>query len=216
MPRFTTREMVKDLLGIARADAYNDANLNLLIQMNSEDVERRCRRSFAKEARTEYFTSYEQAVHDPSPQYLWLNGPVDTGESFSLQYATYGRHDTNARVLTQDTDYLLDAAQGLVTILGNKINPDIQMILSRQLAAYEFDPQGFKVTYTGGYETTTPPDPYNNPDPLDDYGVTQVPDALKMLVAQKVARDFQEKTITEWKVGEISALKQWSKRSVFE
>lgn len=211
--KLTERALVKDLLEIARADTLQDTILNNMIEQASEEAESACRRSFTKAARVEYYRSYEQMVYDLEAQYIWLDGPVDTDEVFSIVYDPTNEHAT-AGLTLELTDYVLDAAKGLVTVKG-------ATGLSRNLAisvisgaVFLYSPTGFQVTYTGGYEMTVKPDGEDD-DPLDDYGVTQVPNGLKMIIAQKVARDFTaKKMLMPWTDDEMASLKPFKKKDI--
>lgn len=214
MTKLTERDLVKELLGIARADTINDLLINRLIEVNSEEAERICRRKFAKATRTSYHQSYEQAFGDPTHQYVWLDGPVDLGQPFLITYASLSRHETDGRTL-QPTEYRLEAETGLVTVMGGRLGTDQAIVQLNRGILYEADPAGFKVTYTGGYVTTAKPGVWTD-DPLDDFDVTQVPSALKMIVASKVARDMGAKGFQTWSEDEKRALKPWTKKDVFE
>lgn len=53
-------------------------------------------------------------------------------------------------------------------------------------------------------------------DPLDDYGVVQVPDDLKMIVARKVAADWKDnKMLKAWTEDEKSLLKEYTRKLTY-
>ncbi len=68
MTKLTERALVKDILGIARADLMYDSILNGMIEAASNEAQEWCRRKFAYGIRTELHQSYEQASSDPTPQ----------------------------------------------------------------------------------------------------------------------------------------------------
>lgn len=211
--KLVERAVVKDLLEIARADSLQDQTLNNMIEQASEEAEDHCRRKFTKAARVEYFRSYDQDLLEPDPQWIWLDGPVDLTQPFSIVYDPTNNHDQSGLTLDAN-DYILDANLGLITIKG-------ATGLSRNLAlvafghnVFAYSATGFQVTYTGGYPVTEKPEA-EPVDPMDDYGVVQVPRGLKMIIATKVARDFTEKKmLLPWKDEEKSALKPFEKKDL--
>jgi len=180
---------VKDLLGIARADCLNDHLLSAMIEQTSAEVERYTRRKFDEIQREEFFVSHDMDGVDPVPQYLHLNAPVDEQLFFEIVWAMYDRHDTDGIILVPD-DFRLTAETGLVTIRSSSAITSQILPLGR-LPWYQYSPNGFRVTYTGGFPVTIAPtgDPA---DPLDDFGVTLVPDGLQQVVAMKIKQDFTE------------------------
>lgn len=208
MTKLTERAKVKQILKIALSDTLEDDLINDLIEHHSAEVERITRRSFAKAMRTEYYQSYDQLPGDPEAQNIWLNGPVDLALPFTIVFAQALKHDTVGLQLSA-TDYLLNAAEGHLRI-GNTFDP---VVWGYGQPAYAYDPQGFKITYTGGYAVTTEPDSHTD-DPLDDFGVVQVPAGLKMAVAGKVARDFATRVPSVWTDEERASLRSWTKKDM--
>lgn len=213
--KLTERAKVKDLLGIARSDSLQNDLLDGLIEQNSEQVEELCRRSFTKAARTEYYQSYDQDAYDPCPQYLWLDGPIDKTQLLEIKWAPYDQHDEVGIALT-GTDYQLDEGRALI-IVRAATGPIAGMPIARGLVlpVFTFAPRGFQVRYTGGYPVSEKPD--NEPiDPMDDYGVTQVPNSLKAVVAFKCATDWKEgnKMALPWVPEQVAQLKPWKKKDV--
>lgn len=215
--KLTERSRVKDLLGVARADSLYDLVLSGLIELSSDEAQRFCRRKFSRAARVEYYRSYDQAAADPTPQYIWLDGPVDTNETFGISWALGMQHSTNGQVLTAD-QYTLDAEEGLVTVKGNWGLANPLVIYPYHWGSYGYDPTGFRVTYTGGY-TTTENENTGSPDPMDDYGVTLVPEGLRQIVAQKIAEDWRgtegmPKISVPWTEEQKVRLKPWAKKDI--
>jgi len=191
MTKLVERALVKDLLQIARADTFEDARIDSMIELLTEDVEHYCRRKFTKADRVEYYRSYDQMFNDPDPQYVWLDGPVDTGSPFGIVWSPNMRHAT-AGVTLQPEDYTLDAEQGLLMISGASGLAQSLIPIGFGGRLYGYAAQGFQVAYTGGYAVTINPgiDPA---DPMDDFGVTQVPSGLKYVLASKISEDFQDR-----------------------
>jgi len=213
MIKLIERALVKDFAGIARADTFNDNLINVMIQQASAEVERITRRSYVKAARVEYHTSYEQGPADPEPQIICLNAwPVDLAETFTLKYsADDHREGTSVTLNSTEGDYQLDNETGMIRVRASRILPTIVPLLVGNIFSYA--PRGFQVTYTGGYVAEEPPDPYNDPDPMDDYGVAAVPDGLKMVLAAKIASNWKEfKMLKPFSEEERYQLKPWAKK----
>jgi len=209
--KLTERARVKDLLGIGRADTFHDSDLKAIIEQTSEEVERLARRSFSLAARVEFFKSYDNDGVDPVPQYLWLNPPVDDQAFFEIVWAMYGRHDTDS-VLVDPEDYRVDFETGQVTIHGSS-NITTQILPLGRKPWYQFSPDGFRVTYTGGYPVTVAPS--GPEDPIDDFDVTQVPIGLQYVVARKIKQDFTECGMCQpWTAEQREWLKPWTKKDI--
>jgi len=180
---------VKDLLGIARADNLNNHLFDAMILQVSEEVERMSRRKFAELQYIEFFRSYDMDGVDPVPMYLHLNAPVDDQAFFEIVWALYDRHDDDGVTLEAE-DFRLDPETGLVTVRSSSSITAQILPLGRQ-PWFQFSPNGFRVTYTGGFPVTIKPsgDP---DDPLDDFGIVLVPDGLQQVVAMKIKQDFTE------------------------
>lgn len=206
------RALVKDILQIPRADTVADYLLSALIEQASDEAEDYCRRKFLKKERVETFRSYEQAGWDPEPQYIWLDGPVDMSQPFIVSWQDTANYSRNGNDISAGK-YDLDPEKALLKIRG-----DTSELLSRlpipRGSYFGNSPAGFVVRYTGGYPITVA-SPNSTPDPLDDYGVVQVPKGLKMAIAQKVARDFQtSRTLLPWTDEEHTRLKAWKKKDI--
>lgn len=214
MVKLVERALVKDLIRMPRADTMHDEILNDMIEQCSAEVERLTRRLFEKKERTEYYTSYEQTASDPDPQFVLLNAfPVDREETFRMWWSAYDHRDNLSIEMTEvEENFILDAEKGMITVrsAGSMIAnlPIIGNI------AFTYAPRGFKVQYTGGYAKTVKPDGEED-DPMDDYGVVQVPQSLKVLVAQKVAKDFRDtRVLMPFSDEERKALKPWNKKDM--
>lgn len=179
---------MKDLLGIARADAFHDREISAMIEQTSVEVERLTRRSFTLAARVEFFRSYDNDGIDPWPQYLHLDFPVDDQAFFEIVWALYGRHDTDF-IIVDTEDFRVDFETGIVTIHGSS-NITTQILPLGRKPWWQFSPDGFRVTYTGGFPVTVAPS--GPEDPIDDFDVIQVPDSLEYVVARKIKQDFNE------------------------
>lgn len=212
--RLTERAKVKDLLGIARADTLQDELLSSMIEQASAEAEQICRRKFTKSARVEYYQSYDQLAYDPTPQYIWLDGPIDTAETFSIVWAQYNRHADVGVALTAQ-DYQLDQDKALVLVGSTTgVLSNLPLPAGYALPSIGASPTGFQVTYTGGYPLNSKP--IGEPaDPLDDYGVTQVPESLKSIIARKVAEDWkQAKSFIPWDDTQRQMLVPWKKKDI--
>lgn len=214
MVKLVERALVKDLLKMARADSLHDEILNNMIEQCSAEVERLTRREFEKKERTEYHTSYEQTASDPDPQFVLLNAyPVDREQNFQMWWSAYDHRENLAIEMTeQEENFILDPVKGMITVrsAGSMIAnlPIIGNI------AFSYAPRGFKILYTGGYPVNVKPEEEDE-DPMDDYGVVQVPYGLKILVAQKVAKDFRDtRVLLPFTDEERKGLKPWNKKDM--
>jgi hypothetical protein len=218
MSKLLERALVKDLLGIARADSFYDYLLDSMVQQASEEVGTYCRRVFERSARVEFFKSYDQMPGDTDSQYVWLDGPVDLAEQLELRWSDQMDHDTNGIVLERDRDYRVDTRRDVLIITGYYGN--ISSVSSRLMAYIRDHSQGFKVRYTGGYAVSEEPGGHTA-DPTDDFGVTAVPPGLKMAIAQKIAKDWRAARtlpvpnptpkLTPWTDEDLSTLRPWKK-----
>lgn len=212
MTKLTDRSLVKDMIGLGRADTLYDNILNGMIQQASDEAAEFCRRDFAKKARVEYFQSYEQLATDPTPQYIWLDGPVDTEQPLVIVYAMYGDHANGSEVTPEN--YILDAEQGLIKVRGGAGSLLYQLPIASRGMLYGQDPTGFQVTYTGGYAVSTPPNNHT-PDPLDDFDVAAVPAGLKSILALKISEDFKDrKVLLPWTKEQKGSLKPYQKKDM--
>lgn len=207
MTKLVSRASIKNLLNIPLADLLEDPTLDKLINHHSDLVAKLCRRDFAEKARIEFYQSYDQPSYDPDYQYIWLNGPVDVGETFAISWARGMKHSTEGIDLTTD-HYYLDTEKDLVLIKPN--------------TTYEYcwDPKGFRITYTGGYPVTFEPGGHTD-DPTDDWDVIQCPTDLAQLVSDKVLKDYRlikdSKMVlvpSTWTPEERQALLPWNKKDV--
>jgi hypothetical protein len=190
--KLTERALVKDLLQIPRADSRQDTILDSLIQTVSAECERICRRNFSHQPFiVEYFTSYDQSFSDPEPQLLIVGSfPIDGSFEPQVQWSPYDhREDLFIKLEHSTGDYSYDLESGLISIRYMGVAATNLPIVGGTLFTYH--PRGFQVSYAGGYPTNDAPSPDDNPDPLDDYGITQVPTGLKLTVAKKVAADYR-------------------------
>lgn len=85
-------------------------------------------------------------------------------------------------------DFAVDPRRGCITVrrASGLMNGVLPLYLGKLVFAYA--PKGFRVTYSGGYPVTQEPtDADYEFDPLDEFGVTQVPIGLKTIIARHVA-----------------------------
>ena len=211
--KLVERYKVKDALGIARADTINDDLIAGMIEQASDEAEQHCRRKFSKAVRTEYKRSYEQNWNEPDPQYLWLEGPIDSTLDITLVWAPYMMHaTTQALTLVKDTDFFVDYGQSLLRVILASLNFQTVLPMSYLRGAIMAADNGFKVSYTGGYEVSAAPEG-NIDDPLDDFGVVAVPIGLKSILTRKIAADYTAKKMLQaWTDAELSSLKPHEKK----
>lgn len=211
--KLTERKYVKDFLGLNRADTLLNDVFDGLIELTSGEVESITGREFDLKERTEYYRSYNQDVMDPCPQFIKLQSyPLDTDERLILTYSSNESWDSTGQVLVVGTDYqIADATKGVLTVLGaSGISLELQM-LGRGGYIFRAAPRGFRITYSGGYSVSTLSSP-NTSDPLDEYGVAQVPLSLKMIVAKKVASDYKaNKGLSPWTPEEAALLNMFKR-----
>lgn len=214
MVKLTDRSRVKDYAKIARADTLHDSLINDMIEQASEEVERLTRREFEKKVRTEYHTSYEQSAFEPEPQIILANAwPIDTGEELLLSWSAYDHREGTATDLTEaNEDFTVDAEKGFIWVKSNGGLINNLPLLGNMIFSYA--PRGFKLTYTGGYEVTVEPDSHTA-DPMDDFGVASVPEGLKNIIAQKVARDLTDmRFLRPFENDDRKLLKPWTKKDM--
>jgi hypothetical protein len=189
--KLTERALVKDILQIPRADQRQDPLLDSLIEAASAETERICNRKFAyRENIVETWPSFDQSFADPEPQFHIVDSfPMSTSVP-QIQWSPYDQRPNLVVYLSYDTgDFAFNPETGLISIRYMGVAATNLPFVGGIMFTYH--PRGFQITYSGGYPTTAPPSPNDNPDPLDDYGVTDVPVALKLIVAQKAAEDFR-------------------------
>lgn len=156
--KLVSRATVKDLASIARADRQLDRVLDNMIHQVSEEVETMTYRSFLKQVRTEYHTSYDQFLDDPDPQFIFLAAyPVDINVSFSIVWAVQMRHAEVGVTLVAGTDYVLEGETGLVRVTGASSLPFQLPVYASGIPRLAYSSTGFKVDYTGGYAYQTVP-----------------------------------------------------------
>jgi hypothetical protein len=206
--RLSERSRVKDLLQMARADTLYDRQLNGMIEQASEEVETITRRTFDYRVRVEYHRSYEQSPIDPDPQYIHLEAmPIDLTETLELAPG----NPALSWAQTPTPNYTVYADKGVIAVT-NPGRIGFGALPYPYAGGIGYDPRGFKVTYTGGYPTLDKP-PLEEDDPLDDYGFVQVPEALRSVIARKVADDWKNaKQLLPWSDDQRSLLKTWTRR----
>jgi hypothetical protein len=192
MLKLVERDLVKDLLRLPRADTMQDRILSGLIGTVSQDVERLTRRAFEKKQRVEYRQSYDQAINDPEPQWVLVDAyPIDTVQPITVEYSPSEWRPAGSIITLDATkaDFTVEAETGKITVrnastyIYNGFYPQGGWLFS-------YAPRGFRVTYTGGYAISAAPDGHTA-DPLDDFGVIQVDDSLKLVVANAVAAKYR-------------------------
>jgi hypothetical protein len=208
---FSELSRIKDALRMARADTLHNANLKFLLDYNSTMVEQLTGRPFEKVERTEYHKSYDQGITEPDPLYIFPKSvPVDSAQTLTLIYAQGGLYDTAGVTLVINTDFTLGENNEYLAVRAatGLVNTSIAATVAPVFAYAE---RGFRLLYTGGYVKSAAP----GSDPLDEGNVVAVPDALKMIVAAKVARDFEAGGPKEWTEGEKASLIPWTRQSGF-
>jgi hypothetical protein len=213
LTKLTERALVKDLIGIARADLIYDTILNGMIDTASDRAEEWCRRKFAYGLREEFHQSYEQSLSDPNPQYVWLDGPIDPAVQLIINWS-WNEWQDFAQELSRES-YTVDLEQGLIVLTLKLASPGYSYSPFPYSRQFVTSPTGFKVKYAGGYPVSAPPTTGYTFDPSDDYGVVQVPDGLKLAVAQKVAADFtNNRIVTPWSDDQLQLLRPYKKKDM--
>jgi hypothetical protein len=190
--KLTDRALCKDLLQMPRADLRQDLILDGLIQSASEDAERITRRKFGYQANiVEYHPSYDQGFNDPEPVFFIVDSfPLDPLVAPIVKWSNADhRADLQTTLDPANGDFTYDPEKGLFSIRYMGAATMTQPIIGG--FQFSYAPRGFQVTYAGGYPVTEPPSSNDSPDPLDEYGVAQVPTGLKLIVAKKVAADYR-------------------------
>jgi hypothetical protein len=188
-----------------------------MITFHSQQVELYTRRHFAYATQiVEFFQSYEQDYFEPSPQYLWASTyPIDITSPPSIVWSLFDDHDTAGITLNQG-DFFYNADASCVMVRrATGITQSLLIGSGLRTPIFAYAPRGFRMIYAAGYPISTPPSSGYVPDPLDDYGVVQVPDDLKELVATKVAEDYKnDKKVTRWSKEEIAMLQPYKKKDM--
>lgn len=115
------------------------------------------------------------------PEVVWAPNEFHDTMGVTLTPGVYGDH-------TRMPDYAIDEKRGCITVrrASGLMNGVLPLYLGKLIFAYA--PKGFRITYTGGYPVTQEPTDANYVfDPLDEFGITQVPRGLKTIVARHVA-----------------------------
>lgn len=203
--RVTPLFRVKDLVGMAYADAENNMMLKALVVQASELAQNFCMRRFEYAAKEAMFDSEEIYVNDTDPQIIVLDSPIDKTQPFTLSWSK-DYHQTKSTVLTEGKDFILDSSTGVLRIRWTSESTSVGGTFiggygafasgSTWIPAY---PSGFKVVYSAGYKpvlktelATKSPfgaavDLVAGEDPLDEYGWLDAPEGLQQAVAVIVA-----------------------------
>ena len=182
--KLVERLRVKDFLELPRADLQKDYALEQLIERASAEVERVCRRSFSRGTR-ETLIEWPRAPSygSPNPIYKFLDLPVVEAEDFVVEGVAFTAPTGEGLVQLQPTAYSINYLTGVVTISPN-------IVYNQAIIGWPIQITHMRVKYTAGYEVTERP-MNEDEDPLDDYGVTSVPDGLKHVVTQLVADSYR-------------------------
>jgi hypothetical protein len=204
------RALVKQLLLIPYADLQFDPILDGLIEAASDQAQTITRRQFLKAQRTEIYPSYD-LDDDPEPQFILTDAvPIDSLANITVGWSPYS--DRSSETLFQPTTgaIAVDYEKGKITFLNPNLYGTRTALLAPPRIGYA--PQGFRITYTGGYEASTKPT--GEPaDPTDDYGVIQAPAGLKMILATKIATDFKaSRTLLPWTLDQRASLSPYEKK----
>lgn len=214
MVKLTERALVKDYARIARADTFLDGLIASMIDQASADLEDLIRRKFEKKERTEYHTSFDQTAFDPEPQLILPDAwPIDTAERIVLDWSPYDhRVGLSTQLTISEEDFTVDSDKGFIWVRssGGLVN-ELPLIGT---TLFTYAPRGFRLTYTGGYSISTVPESHT-PDPLDDFGVADIPLGLKGIIAQKIARDLtRRRRLTPFDEEDMKLLRPWTKKDL--
>lgn len=206
--RLVERALLKDIIGMARADTGSDNLLDAMLEAATDEVMRLTRRQYLKGPYTEYYKSYEQLPSDPTSQWIWVDvPPFDTQASITVSYSSTGNHDTDGSILTVGKEYAIGTSLDHVEVFSITVGSGVAFV---PYFGYAHNPRGFKITYTGGYAASA--DPVGD-DPMDEPGVVQVPAGLKMVIASKIAKDFRKGRILQvWDEDDRRALRPYMKK----
>lgn len=193
------RSYVKNFLQMPLADTRQDAVINEHIQQASAEAELYTRRKFTYGQYTEYYPAYEQTIIGLDRQVLLVDAaPIDTTQPIYLAFSPFN-HIANTIIVLQWSPQMEADGSADFTVRADKGQYDVLKlgILTANFpvfagVGFTYSERGFKTVYTGGYPVTTVPnDPNFTPDPIDDFGVVQVPESLKLIVARKAAFDYR-------------------------
>lgn len=227
------RALLKNLLSMPTADPRQDETLNALIEQASEETEFLTRRKFMYGEYTEYYPSYDQTIVGLDKQTILVDAfPIDITKKVYLAFSPFNHMNQTVVELQWSPDLQARNACDF-TVIPERGRYDVLKlgILTANFpvfagVGFTYAERGFKTVYWGGYPLSVKPD--NEPDdPLDDYGVTQVPYGLKLIVAKKAAAEYNLMRVKEPfiqrrgpSVSETiqqefrAALKPWSKKDV--
>lgn len=214
--KLVERALVKDYANIPRADTLLDPQIDAMIEQISRECEDICRRKFAYSQYTEYKLSYEQTFYDPDPQYIWTDAwPIDIKQPMRITWAPYSLHNTAGFDLQPNDFSLAHADRGLIVVSGATGLANGLLPGWTKGRIYAYAPRGFRITYSGGYVVNNPDGESLSVDPLDDFGVVQVPRGLKMVLAMKVALDWRDfHALMPWSQEEMLALRPYKKKDM--
>jgi hypothetical protein len=187
--RLCEKSLVKDLLGINRHDLLLDKSLASFIDAVSSEAEQYCSRSFTKASRVATAPRYEQHIDDPDPQFIWLEGPIAQSPAPQIWLSGW---TTDTDIVLEGQHFEISYELGLIkvmpTFVGLRI--DNASYIPSTPGFLDYSASGWKVAYTGGYDVSVRPTG-DDPDPSDDYGVVQVPEALKVVIATETVRRWR-------------------------
>jgi len=209
MSRLASLRLVKSIAGLPEdSPEFNDILIRML-EADSDMIEYRTRRVFAKQLFVEKKQSYDQDGIDPTPQRLFLNAPLDVSTARPVvTYAGSGDHTDRGgvQILTEVTDYTVDEVEAIITILPK--NPATLDQIPVPLIGglfYAYASDGFQITYTGGF--------VKNDVGTDDW--VKAPRGLQMILAQKVASDYLDCKATKvWSKDQVALLVPYSKKDI--
>lgn len=196
-PKLIERSLVKTRLRMPLADTVNDELINSLIQAVSEEAERYTRRKFTYGKYEEFFPSYEQTEIGVDYQILLVKAyPIDLGQPVYLAFSPNNHVSQSVNVLQWSlelassgaADFLIEPELGRFDVV--KMGSVTLNLPTPARAGFTYAERGFRAIYWGGYPVSEQPSGAED-DPLDDYGVVQIPEGLKHVIADKVVGEYR-------------------------
>ena len=173
--KLVERGLVKEVIGISRADTQHDLVLNGLVESVSAQVEQLTGRRFK-------FGQYDQFFHATGylPKTLWLHAfPLEQDEEGNATDFTLERECTKELKYTiPANEYILRPEEGYVEVREN--NRAIIIGVREYPLTHYHQFLGYRAKYSGGYPEVEDPD--NEPDdPLYEGSVVEHRRTQKML-----------------------------------
>ena len=201
----TRLSYVKNQLGLHPQDNKWDCAIKGIITAVSAQVETFCDRKFRREEVVEYHESTHQIgtslgsfISFEIPDYIWPElSPIDQAMPITLEYSFNRQWQDNSIPFVLNQDFYIEQVEGQVGQAEViRVFPSEQMLINltnfpiTSFNHFSVAPHvmGYRLTYTGGFAYIPADD-----EPCTDDDYVDVHEALKHIVANKVARVFKSR-----------------------